>query len=186
MQHTINYLDMDFQDYESLTGPSTGDYEDGCLDDIEVHRTFQKPSRSQQPFRTFQPPRNQQQRQYLPSELWNALPTEAQEVLRQYGSKDNPPSSSRGPPKLMAKFHDYQLTDDFGIDLDDQDPQTADLAHGDSPYDKVVGSAAPDPALNEDAQPLLAFLSNHPMTLEEAFPHRHFQACTHQQGTTCC
>jgi len=56
--HIINYLDMDFQDYEFLTGPSTGDYEDGCLDGIEVHRTFQMPSRSQQPFRTFQPPRN--------------------------------------------------------------------------------------------------------------------------------
>jgi len=160
MQHTINYLDMDFQDYESLTGPSTGDSEDGCADGIEVNRTFQKPSRSQQPFKTFQPPRTQQQHPYLPSELWNALPKEAQEVLRQYGSKDNPTSSSRGPPKLMAKFHDYQLTDDFGIDLEDQDPQTADLAHGDPPDEPVIGSATSDHASTEDAQPLLAFFSN--------------------------
>ena len=94
MQHIINYLDMDFQDYESLTSPSTEDSEDGCADGIEVNRTFQKPSRSQQPFKTFQPPRTQQQCPYLPSELWNALPKEAQEVLRQYGSKDNPTSSS--------------------------------------------------------------------------------------------
>jgi len=62
-----------------------------------------------------------------------------------YGSKDNPPSASRGPSKLMAKFHDYQLADDLGIDLEDQNLQSADIAHNDLPDDQVIGSATPDP-----------------------------------------
>jgi len=48
LQHTINYLDMDYQDYASLAGPSPGEYADSYSDNFEVHRTFQQTARSQQ------------------------------------------------------------------------------------------------------------------------------------------
>jgi len=86
------------------------------------------------------------------------LPIEAQEVLWQYKSKDNTPPAPRGPTKFMAKSHDYHLLMTLlGIDLEDQDLQSADLTHADPPNDQEIGSATPDPISNDDAQPLLAF-----------------------------
>ena len=158
VQHTINYLDMDFQDFESMTGPSPDDYGDSYFDGFEVHRAFQQPNRSQPPPRNFQP-RNQQ-RPYIPPDLWHALPKEAQEVLRNYGSKDNPAPNARNTPKLMAKLHDFQPADDPGIGYEDQEPPSDGFAYPDHHDELESGPPAPDPAPVEDVQPLLAFLSN--------------------------
>jgi len=42
LQHNINYLDMDYQDYEFLAATSLGEYAGSYLDDFEMHITFQK------------------------------------------------------------------------------------------------------------------------------------------------
>jgi len=60
----------------------------------------------------------------------------------------------------MAKFHDHHLIDDPGIDLDSQDLHPADLSHGDFVSEQEPDSAPSESAPEEDAQPLLAFLSN--------------------------
>jgi len=151
MQHTINDLDMDFQDFEAMTGPPTEDYEDDFIDGFEVHRAFQQSSRPQPSSRNFQA-RNQQC-PYIPPELWNALPKEAQEVFKNYRSKDNPTPMARSAPKLMAKLHDFLSSHDHGIEYEDQEPP--DHHDGDESIPR-----APDPTPDEDVQPLLAFLSN--------------------------
>jgi len=106
MQHTINYLDMDFQDFESMTSPPTDDYGDSYFDGFEVHKAFQQSSRSQPSSRNFQT-RNQQC-PYIPPELWNALPKEAQEVFRNYRSKDNSAPTARGVGTSTSGCRQYQ------------------------------------------------------------------------------
>jgi len=60
----------------------------------------------------------------------------------------------------MAKFHDHHLVDDPGIDFDPQDLHPTDISHGDFVSEQEPDNATPEPAANEEAQPLLAFLSN--------------------------
>jgi len=143
---------MDYQDYESLAGPSPVEYTDSYPNGFEVHRTFQQPSRSQQTSRNLQPLNSQQ--------LWNALPKEVQEILKNCGSRDNPAPASRNPYKIMAKFHDHHLVNDSGSNLDPQDMHPADLIHDDFVGEQESDVMSPEPDPNEDAQPLLAFLSN--------------------------
>jgi len=145
--------------YKSLAGPSPGEYTDNYPDDFAVHRPSQL-SRPQQSFKNHQPFKSQQC-PFLPPKLWNALPKEAQEILKNYGSEDKPVSASRGPFKLMlAKVYDHHLDDDPDINLDSQDMHSADLSHGDFLGEHKSDVAPPDPASNEYAQPLPTPLSN--------------------------
>jgi len=159
---TTNYLDMDYQDYKSLAGPSPGEYADNYPDDFAMHRSSQL-SRSQQPLRNLQHFKSQQC-PFLPPKLWNALPKEAQEILKNF-AKDKPVPASRGPSKLMTKVYDHHLGDDPGIDLDSQGMHSADLTpHGDQElaHAEPLGEnkdpcAAPlSPAPNEDVQTLIS------------------------------
>jgi len=53
MQHTINYLDMDFQDFESMTGSPTDDYGDGYFDGFESTKLSSNPPAHSHPPETF-------------------------------------------------------------------------------------------------------------------------------------
>jgi len=150
-------MDVDNQAYKSLAGPSPGEYADNYPDDFAVHRPSQL-SRPQQSFKNHQPFKSQQC-PFVPSKLWNALPKEAQEILKNYGSEDKPVSASRGPFKLMlAKVYDHHLDDDPDINLDSQDMHSADLipygdqelAHAEPLGEKDTYAAPPSPAPNED------------------------------------